>query len=84
MVERRAVCIQRAQSILEQIVDGSLTPQDGYRLLRGLYVGSNGLLADLRPMFRLPGIEPDGLLTEDDEFNRTVREAAAEWLAARG
>lgn len=83
IAERRAVSLGRARSILEQIVDGSVNPYDGYRLLYGLYVNSSGLLAELRPIFRLPGIEPDGWIHVDDEFNRTVREAAAEWLAER-
>jgi hypothetical protein len=82
IAERRAVSLGRARSILEQIVDGSLNPYDGYRLLYGLYVNSSGLLAELKPLFRL-GIEPDGFIHVDDEFNRTVREAAAEWLAER-
>jgi hypothetical protein len=79
-VERRAVSMERAHSILEQMVDGSISPYDGYRLLYGLYASSSGLLAELKPLFRLPGIEPDGCLTVDDEFNLAVREAAAQWL----
>jgi hypothetical protein len=64
---------------LEQIVEGSLNPSDGYRSLHGLYAGSNGLLAELKPMFRM-GIKPDGRIAVDDEFNQRVLAAAAQWL----
>jgi hypothetical protein len=62
------------------MVAGSLDPSEGYRLLHELYLGSDGLLAELKPMFRLPGIQPEGHLPADEEFNAAVRSAAAEWL----
>jgi hypothetical protein len=71
--------MERSRSILEQMVEGSLNPSDGYHFLHRVYVESNGLLADLKPMFRL-GIKPDGRTPVDDEFNQTVLSAAAQWL----
>jgi hypothetical protein len=77
----RAASIATARSILEEIADGTLDPYEGYRRVYGLYVNSSGLLDELKPLFRLPGIEPDGSLHVDDEFRNTVRTEALHWLS---
>jgi hypothetical protein len=35
---------------------------------------------ELKPLFRLPGIEPDGQLRVDDEFRRVIISAALDWI----
>jgi hypothetical protein len=77
---RRAGAIGKARRIFQQVVDGSLDPYEGYRRLYGIYAGSSGLLDELKPFFRLPGVEPDGHLRVDDEFRATIRGLAEEWL----
>jgi hypothetical protein len=46
----------------------------------GIYLGTSGLAEELKPFFRLPGIEPDGCLHVDDEFRAKIRRLADEWL----
>ncbi len=43
-------------------------PFEGYRQLYRIYDGTSGLLDELKPFFRLPGIEPDGNLHVNDQF----------------
>lgn len=39
-----------------------------------------GNLNDLKSLFRPPGIEPDEAIHVNEEFNRSVIAAAADWL----
>jgi hypothetical protein len=39
-----------------------------------------GNLNDLKSVFRPPGIEPDGAIHVNEEFNRSAMAAAADWL----
>jgi hypothetical protein len=39
-----------------------------------------GNLNDLKSLFRPPGIEPDGAIHVNEEFNRSVMAAAVDWL----
>jgi hypothetical protein len=59
---RRTDAIERAREILEGVVSGSLDAYEGYRRVYAIYAGSNGLAEELKPLFLLPGIEPDGFL----------------------
>jgi len=38
------------------------------------------MVEELKPLFRLAGIEPDGFIHVNDEFRRTVISAALDWL----
>ena len=66
--------------MLQAVVDGSCDPYEGYREAYGLYVGTSGMVEELKPLFRLAGIEPDGFIHVNDEFRRTVISAALDWL----
>jgi hypothetical protein len=77
---RRLRTLVRARRVLQTIVDGSRDPYEGYRELYGMYVDSSGLLKELKPLFHLPGIYPDGPIQVNDEFRRTVIAAAEDRL----
>jgi hypothetical protein len=77
---RRADAIETARHTFQQVVNGTLDPYEGYRRVYGIYVGNSGLVDELKPFFRLPGIEPDGFLHVDDEFRATIRHLAKKWL----
>ena len=77
---RRAEALERARQILHEVVDGSLDAYEGYRSIYGIYLNTSGMVEELKPFFRLPGIEPDGFLRVDDEFRTMIRQLAGEWL----
>ena len=77
---RRADAVERARQVLQEVVSGSLDAYEGYRRVYGIYLGSSGLAEELKPFFRLPGIEPDGFLRVDDEFRAMIRRLADAWL----
>ena len=77
---RRAEAVERARQVLQQVVDGSLDAYEGYRSIYGIYLDTSGLAEELKPFFRLPGVEPDGFLHVDDEFRIMIRRLAGEWL----
>ena len=78
---RRSEAVERARQVLQEVVAGSLDAYEGYRRVYAIYIGSSGLAEELEPLFRLPGVEPDGFLRVDDEFRATIRRLAGEWLS---
>jgi hypothetical protein len=78
--QRKAQALENARDILEVIVDGNRDPYEGYRAVYSIYVGTSGIAEELKPLFRLPGIEPDGTIHVDDTFRRLVVTVASEWL----
>lgn len=77
---RRSEALERARRVLQEVVNGSIDAYEGYRRVYAIYVGTSGLAEELKPFFRLPGIEPEGFLHVDDEFRATIRRLAGEWL----
>ncbi|HET6932728.1 MAG TPA: hypothetical protein VFI45_20550, partial [Candidatus Acidoferrum sp.] len=51
-----------------------------YRTLYKLWCSNNSALPELKPLFRISGIEPDGTFTVSDEFRATVRGLASQIL----
>jgi hypothetical protein len=80
LADRRTKTIETARGVVQSIADGCRDPYEGYRELYGIYINSSGAVAELQPLFRLPGIEPDGSIRVDDSFRRTVVAAAVDWL----
>jgi hypothetical protein len=78
--QRKARALENARNILHEVVDGKLDPYEGYRQVYSIYVGTSGIAEELKPLFRLPGIDPDGHINVDDAFRRFVVTSAADWL----
>ncbi len=78
--QRRLSALEKARYVLQSVADGSRDPYDGYRQLYAIYVDTSGMLAELKPLFQLPGIYPDGPITVNDEFGQMVVSAAVNWL----
>ena len=78
---RRSASKTQAEAILQEIATGRIDPWEGYRQVYGVYVASSGLLEELKPLFQLPGIVPDGCMTIDDRVRETA--AATKWLAEK-
>jgi hypothetical protein len=78
--QRRAQALEKAREVIKNIESGGLDPYEGYRALYGIYLDTSGMLEELKPLFRLPGIEPDGFIHVDDAFRHTVVSVAKEWL----
>jgi hypothetical protein len=53
---------------LQAIADGSRDPYEGYREVSGIYLDSSGAVEELKLLFRLPDIYPDGPIDVDDSF----------------
>ena len=78
--ERRLGSLDEARLVLRAIADGSRDPYEGYREVYGIYLDSSGAVEELKPLFRLPDIYPDGPIHVDDQFRRTIITAAVDWL----
>ena len=76
---RRARVRKRAVELLESL-SGKEYLYEEYRALYGLWCVYNAAVPELRPLFRIPGIEPDGRLSITAEFSSTVRRIAGEIL----
>ena len=72
---------KRANTILESLSQGTGDVYESYRALHGIWCSNNAAVPELRPLFRIPGIEPDGALSITDEFRKTVRALAKEILS---
>jgi hypothetical protein len=81
-VELRRRAIRKASlRVLEQIVSGEIEVYIGYRDLYAHWCGNNSAVPELRPMFRIPNVEPNGALSMTEEFKAQVISIAREILA---
>jgi hypothetical protein len=71
---RRAVAIAKAKAMLADVASGNLDPYEGYRRLYILWCSSNAAVQELRPLFNITGISPDGPLSATDDFRKNVVE----------
>ena len=72
-VERRRLASrQAARELLQDLVDGKADAYEAYRRLYGLWCTNNAALQELRPLFRIEGIEPDGHISVTIEFREQV------------
>ena len=78
---RRRATREDSKSILEQMSSGEIEPYVGYRRLYGYWCGHNSAVQELRPMFSLPNISPDGILSVTEEFNAQITSIARDILA---
>ena len=78
--QRRLANRQRVKTLLQQLISEQ---SDVYSLFRQLYTiwcSNNAAVQELRPMFRLDGVEPDGHLSVTPEFTMRLRALASEIL----
>ena len=76
--ERRREKRKAASDLLRAIVSGKAEVYAAYRSLYAIWCSHNSAVQELRPMFRIPGIEPDGPLSVTAEFETRVRALAAQ------
>ena len=71
VTHRRVTSRQAAREVLQHLVAGKIEPYLAYRRLDAL-CENNAARKELRPLFRMEGIEPDGLLSVTLEFQEQV------------
>jgi hypothetical protein len=82
-VEHRRLATRKASlSLLEQMVSGEIEVYIGYRRLYQYWCGHNSAVLELRPMFSIPNISPDGVLSVSDDFNKQITSIALEILSS--
>ena len=81
-VELRRLATRKAsRSLLEQMVAGKIEVYIAYRRLYRYWSGHNSAVEELRPMFSIPNISPDGILSVTDDFNEQIISIAQEILS---
>jgi hypothetical protein len=70
---------QTAKELLRVLVSGTADTYETYRSLYWLFIES--AVQELRPLFSIPGIEPDGQLSVTEDFKRQVLSSATAILA---
>jgi hypothetical protein len=73
---RRRATRQAAKEYLESVAFGDADVYLTYRSLYGLWCRNNAAVEELRPLFRIDGVDPDGKLSVTDEFRERVRSLA--------
>ncbi len=72
-IERRKIAKrQEARDLLPEIVAGKADAYEAYRRLYVLWCANNAALQELRPLFRMEGIEADGHIMVTAEFRERV------------
>ena len=71
---------KEAHSVLQALAYGDLDVYEGYRQLYRLWVSRNAAVQELRPLFRMPGVDTDGIFSIDEPFRNDVIRIAKEIL----
>jgi hypothetical protein len=79
-VLRRERDRERALAILKTLSEGNGDAYMCYRELYGLWVSNNTAMLELRPLFRMADIDPDGALSVTDSFKTEIRSLAVQIL----
>ena len=77
---RRLASRQAATEILRDLVAGKADAYEGYGHLYSLWCANNAALQELRPLFRMDGIEPDGRINVTEDFRKEVLSRAKKIL----
>jgi hypothetical protein len=77
---RRTEDRKRAETILKSLSEGGIDVYEGYIELYSLWRSNNASVPELRPLFRIPGVDPGGALSVTDDFRTEVRSLAAQIL----
>jgi hypothetical protein len=70
----------QAKHLISEIASGKEYIVEEYLQLFGLFCSNNAALEDIKPLFRIPGIDPEGCFSVDEYFNSSVKSIAAEVL----
>lgn len=71
-VERRRTARTAVRGILEAITTRIVDPYEGYQQLYRYWCANSGAVPELRPLFRIPGIEPGGCFEVTNGFRDEV------------
>ncbi len=63
------------------MVSETMNTYEAYRVLYGVWCGNNAAVQELRPLFHMPGIEPDGCFSVTEDFKRQAKSIAGEILS---
>ena len=74
---RRQKSRARAKEIVTAIASGKEYVAEDYLALYAEYAANPAALEEIKPLFRIPGIDPGGRFSVDDYFNKTVKMLAA-------
>lgn len=69
-----------AEEALRSLTENTGDVYENYRALYALWCSNNAAVPELRPLFRISGIEPDGAFSVTKEFREKVRQLAIEIL----
>jgi hypothetical protein len=79
-VQRRGRDRKAAAAFLKALIEGA---RDAYECYRGLYLlwcSNNGALMELKPLFRMDGVEANGTFSVDDRFRSEIKSLAKQIL----
>ena len=77
---RRDASREQAKVTLTAILSGSVDAYEGYRKLFVIYCSNSAALEEIKPMFRIPDIDPAGVFSVTPEFREQVRLLAEKLL----
>jgi len=69
---RKASAREQTRKLLQAIVSGEIDAYVGYKQLYGFWCGNNAATQELRPLFRIPGIEANGTFSVTPQFRDLV------------
>jgi hypothetical protein len=69
---RKVAAREQARKLLISLISGERDLYEAYRGLYSLWCSNNAAVQELRPLFRMPGVEADGQLSITDEFRKEV------------
>ena len=78
--QRRYAAREKAVSFLQDLLSGKGDPYLSYKGLHSLWLSRNAAVPELRPLFRIDGIEASSALSIDQEFKSKVLPVAADVL----
>ena len=71
---------ERVVTILKTLSEGHGDAYMCYRELHSVWVSNNAAVTELKPLFRMNGVDPDGALSVTDSFKAEVRSLATQIL----
>ena len=77
---RRRSSRARAKVILTEIASGKDYIAEDYLAIYSVYISNPAALEEIKPLFRIPGIDPAGNFSVDDHFNAAIKSLAVEIL----